>query len=62
MNLRDTRREAHRLAGVAVRRVIWDAATGAELDELDRERLLDCLREMAGRHEHFAVKGERRRW
>lgn len=62
MNLRDTRREAHRLAGVAVRKVIRDPETGAGLDELDRERLLDCLHEMAERHEHFSIKGERRRW
>jgi hypothetical protein len=62
MNLRDTRRESHRLAGLAIRKVIRDPATGAELEELDRERLLDSLREMAERHEHFSVKGERTKW
>jgi hypothetical protein len=62
MNLRDTRRESHRLAGLAIRGVLYDPATGAELEELDRERLLDSLREMVERHEHFAVKGERTKW
>jgi hypothetical protein len=62
MNLRDTRRESHRLAGAAIRKVIRDPTTGAELGELDRERLLDSLREMAERHEHFAVNGKRTKW
>lgn len=64
MNLRDTRRMAHKLAGAAVRRVMGDPAAMAVAapDEWDRERLLDSLREMAERHEHFAVEGKRRRW
>lgn len=53
LNNRAARREANRLAGLAIRRVIALVEVRTDLDDRSKVNLLENLFEMAERHEHY---------